>query len=79
MQTVVTAVVANRERVDGLDGLVQDPRNLRAEETYLHATAKASYEQRGAVRQRLLELLHHQLHRRTYRKRTEFVVEMVRQ
>jgi hypothetical protein len=79
LQTVVTAVVANRERVDGLDVLVQDPCNLRTEETYLHATAKASYEQMGAVRQRLLELLHHQLHRRTYRKRTEIVIEMVRQ
>jgi hypothetical protein len=31
------------------------------------------------VQQRLLELLHYQLHRRTYRKRTELVIEMVRQ
>jgi hypothetical protein len=79
LQTVVTAVVANRERVDGLEVMGQDPLDLRAEEAYLHATAKASYEQMDAVQPRLLELLYHQLHRRTYRKRTEIVVEIVRQ
>jgi hypothetical protein len=40
LQTVVTAVVANRERIDGLDVVIQDPLNLHAEEAYLHATAK---------------------------------------
>jgi hypothetical protein len=79
LQTVVTAVVANREMFDGLDVVVQDPLDLPAEEAYLQTTAKASYEQMAEVRQRLLELLHHQLHRRTYRKRTEIVVEIVRQ
>jgi hypothetical protein len=79
LQTVVTAVVANREGFDGLDVVVQDPLALSAEEAYLQSTAKASYEQMAAVRQRLLELLHYQLHRRTYRKRTELVIEMVRQ
>jgi hypothetical protein len=64
LQTVVSAVVANRTRVDGLDVLVQAPLDLHAEEAYVHATAKTSYEQMGAVQQRLLELLHHQLHRR---------------
>jgi hypothetical protein len=78
-QTVVTAVVANREMFDGLDVSVQDPLDLHAEEAYLQTTAKASYAQMDEVRQRLLELLHHQLHRRTYRKRTEIVVELVRQ
>jgi len=79
LQTVVTAVVANREVFDGLDVVVQDPLALAAEEAYLQATAKASYEQMAMVRQRLLELLHHQLHRRSYRKRTEIVIDMVRQ
>ena len=78
-QTVVTAVVANREGIDGLDVIVQDPLDLHAEEAYLHTTAKASYEQMDEGRQRLLELLHHQLHRRTSRKRTELVIEIVRQ
>ena len=79
LQTVVTAVVANRAGLDGLDVLVQDPLDLHAEEAYLQATAKVSYEQMAEVRQRVLELLHHQLHRRTYRKRTELVVEVVQQ
>ena len=79
LQTVVPAVVAPRERVDGLDVLVQEPLDLHAEEADWHATAKTSYEQMAAVQQRLLELLHQQLHRRPYRKRTEIVVEMVRQ
>jgi hypothetical protein len=79
LQTVGTAVVANREGFDGLDVVVQDPLALSAEEAYLQSTATASDEQRAAVRQRLLELLHSQRHRRTYRKRTELVIEMVRQ
>jgi hypothetical protein len=79
LQTVVTAVVANRKGFDGLDVVVQDPLALAAEEAYLQTTAKASYEQMATVQQRLLELLHYQLHRRTYRKRTELVIEMVRQ
>jgi hypothetical protein len=79
LQTVVTAVVANHEVFDGLDVVVQDPLALSAEEAYLQITAKASYEQMAAVRQRLLELLHYQLHRRSYRKRTEIVIDIVRQ
>ena len=78
-QTVVTAVVANREICDGLDVVVQDPLDLHAEEAYLQTTAQASYTQMDEVRQRLLELLPHQLHRQSYRKRTELVVELVRQ
>jgi hypothetical protein len=79
LQTVVTAVVSNREVFDGLDVVVQDPLALAAEEAYLQSTAQASYEQMTAVRQRLLELLHHHLHRRSYRKRTEMVLDLVRQ
>jgi hypothetical protein len=79
LQTVVTAVVANREGFDGLEVIVQDPGNLHAEEAYLQATAQASYAQMDAVRHRVLELLHHRLHRLRYRKRTEIVVEVVRQ
>jgi hypothetical protein len=79
LQTVVTAVVANREVFDGLDVIVQDPLDLHAEEAYLEATAKTSYAQMQAGRQRMLELLHYQLHRLLYRKRTEIVIEIVRQ
>jgi hypothetical protein len=79
LQTVVPAVVANRAGLDGLDVMVQDPLDLHAEEAYWHATAKVSDTQMAEVRQRVVELLHHQLHRRTYRKRTELVVEVVQQ
>ena len=34
-QTVVTAVVSNREWVDGLEVVVQDPKDLKAEAAYL--------------------------------------------
>jgi len=79
LQTVVTAVVANREVFDGLDVVVQNPLDLHAEEAYLQETAKERYAQMDAGRQRLLELLHYHLHRRLYRKRTALVVELVRQ
>src|SRR5262249_17069684 len=79
LQTLVTAVVANREVFDGLDVVVQNPLDLSAEEAYLQETTQASYEQMDAVRQRVLELLHYKLHQRLYRKRTAIVVEIVRQ
>jgi len=79
LQTVITAVVTNRHMFDGLDVVVQNPLDLRTEEAYLQEPAKGSYEQMDAGRQRLLELLHHHLHRRLYRKRTELVVDLVRQ
>jgi hypothetical protein len=78
-QTVVTAVVSNREWIDGLEIVVQDPKDLKAEAAYLKATAKTSYEQMAEVYPRLLELLHYHKHRLEYRKRTEMAVEIVRQ
>ena len=78
-QTVVTAVVANRTLVDGLEVRVQEPSVREAEETYLQMTARESYEQMEHVRLRLLELLHHLQHRWAYKKRTEMVVEIVAQ
>jgi hypothetical protein len=78
-QTVVTAVVANRALVDGLEVRVQEPSVREAEEAYLQVTARESYEQMEHVRTRLLELLHHLQHRRGYQKRTEMVVEIVEQ
>ncbi|HEY7490350.1 MAG TPA: hypothetical protein VIH59_04500 [Candidatus Tectomicrobia bacterium] len=55
-QAVVTAVVANREVLDGLDVSGHAPWNLHAAEASLHATAQASYAQMDAVRHRVLEL-----------------------
>jgi hypothetical protein len=77
-QTVVTAVVSNRDWVDGLEMVVQDPKDLKAEAAYLKATAKESYEQMAELQRRLLELLHYHIHQLKYRKRTEMAVEMVR-
>lgn len=78
-QTVVTAVIANPQHIDGIAVEVQLPDFSEAERGYLQMTAQPSYEQMEAVMQRLLELLHHQKNRLAYRKRTEMVVEIVRQ
>jgi hypothetical protein len=42
-------------------------------------TTQESYEEMAQVRERLVELLHYQKNRLAYRKRTEMVVELVRQ
>jgi hypothetical protein len=78
-QTVVTAVVANRQLIDGIEVQIQEPSVCQEEETYLKATVQANYAQMEQARERLLELLHHLEHRLAYKKRTEIVVEMVAQ
>jgi hypothetical protein len=78
-QTVVTAVIANRQLIDGSEVRIQEPNLCQEEETYLKATGQASYAQMEQARERLLELLHHMEHRLAYKKRTEIVVEMVAQ
>ena len=78
-QTVVTAVVANRALVDGLEVRVPEPSVRAAEEAYLQATARESYGQMEHVRARLLEVLHHLQHRFASKKRTAIVVEIVEQ
>ena len=77
-QTLVTAVVANAERIDGVALEVQFP-NYQAEELgYLNMTAQ-EYTDLEQARARFLELLHYQKNRLSYRKRTEIAVEIVRQ
>ena len=78
-QTVVTAVIANRQLIDGIDWQIQEPSFGKEEEEYLQATVQATYEQRERARTRVLELLHYHHHRLAYKKRTEIVVEMVAQ
>ena len=46
---------------------------------YLQETVRESYEQMEAARGRVLELLHHLLHRLGYQKRTEMALEIVQQ
>jgi hypothetical protein len=78
-QTLVTAVVANAERVDGVAIEVQFP-NYQAEELgYLKMTARDDYPDLESARQRFIDLLHYQKNRTSYRKRTEIAVEIVRQ
>ena len=76
-QTTVTAVIANRQLIDGIEVQIQEPNGCKEEEAYLKATVQASYEQMEQARTRLLELLHHLEHKLAYKKRTEIVVEMV--
>lgn len=78
-QTVVTAVIANREVIDGIEVRVQQPKVHDAEEAYLKATVKEGYTQTAEARTRLLELFHYLKHRLAYKKRTELVVEIVEQ
>jgi hypothetical protein len=78
-QTTVTAVIANRQLIDGIGVQIQEPDLSKEEETYLKATVQASYDQMEQARTRLLELLHHLEHKLAYKKRTEIVIEMVAQ
>ena len=76
-QTVLTAVISNRDIIDGIDVVIQEPTFIKKEKVYLNATKQADYEQMEKVRQRLLELLHYNKHCRSYKKCTEIAVEIV--
>ncbi|MEO0685269.1 MAG: hypothetical protein AAFY76_09550 [Cyanobacteria bacterium J06649_11] len=78
-QTVVTASISNGKRVDGIAVEVQNPKYEKEELAYLEMTAKENYEQMEQIKERLLELLHHQKNKLAYRKRTEIAVDIVRQ
>jgi hypothetical protein len=78
-QTVLTAVVANRTLLDGVEVVVQGPDRCEEEMGYLQETVRQSYTQMEEARGRLLELLHHLLHRVSYKKRTELAVDIVQQ
>ena len=78
-QTVLTAAIANRERLDGVAVEVQYPNYQKEELAYLEMSAKQSYEQMNQVYERLSELLHYHKNRLAYLKRTEMAVEIVRQ
>jgi hypothetical protein len=78
-QTVVTAVIANRARLDGIEVLVQQPNQQDEELAYLQETMRESYTQMEEARGRVLELLHHLVHRLGYKKRTELALDIVQQ
>ncbi|MEK6571221.1 MAG: hypothetical protein AABZ61_07620 [Bacteroidota bacterium] len=78
LQTVVTAVISNRQRIDGLEVVVQEPSRRQEELNYLNHTAREAYEEMEEAQTRILELLYHFLHNKQYRKRTEIAVDLVR-
>lgn len=78
-QTVVTAVIANRARLDGIEVLVQQPSRQDEELAYLQETGRASYTQLEEARERVLELLHYRVHGLGYKKRTELALDIVQQ
>ena len=78
-QTVVTAVAANADYLDGIAVEIQFP-NYQAEElAYLQMTAQEDYPDLESARQRVVELLHYHKNRVAYRKRNDIAVEIVRQ
>ena len=78
-QTVVTAVVANRACLDGVEVVVQQPNVTEEAWAYLRETVQESYEQMEHVQGRLLELLHHLAPRLAYKKRTEIALAIAQQ
>lgn len=78
IQTIMTAVVSNEKRIDGIDIEIQEPGYLKEEKIYLEATVKNTYDQVEEARNRIGELFHYHLHVKSYKKRTEIVVEQVK-
>ena len=77
-QTIITAVLSNSQRVDCIDVEIQKPGFIKEEKAYLETTVKNEYEQLEQARERILELLNHHLHVKSYKKRTEIFVEQVK-
>ena len=77
-QTLVTAAVANADRIDGVAVKVQFPNYQSEELAYLNQTATPEAMDLEAARQRFIDLLHYHKNRLAYRKRTEIAVEIVR-
>jgi hypothetical protein len=78
-QTVGTAVLANRARLDGIAVLVQQPNRPEEALAYLHETGPASYPPMEEARGRVVELLHPRVHCLGYKKRTELALDIVQQ
>ncbi len=78
-QTILTAVVANRERQDGIAVAVQAAKWEAEELEYLKMTHQDEYDSIAAVMERLSELVAYQRNRDAYQTRTELLMAMVRQ
>ncbi len=62
-QTIVTAAIANKEMIDGLEVVVQNPDYQKEELVYLKMTSQQNYESREQVLERLEELLYYKKNR----------------
>ena len=78
-QTILTAVISNREVIDGIEVAVQLPGFEKQEKLYLNSTGKENYEEPEEVHTRILELLHYRKNRLEYRKHSKMFVEIVEQ
>jgi len=78
-QILMTAVIANRDIIDGIEVKVQTPNYEKEEKEYLKMTSQESYQEMEKVKERLIELVTYQKNRLAYRKKTEMAVEMVEQ
>jgi hypothetical protein len=76
-QTGVTAVVATRGRLDGIEVVGQPPDRHDAAMAYLQATEHARSPQLETARGRLWELLHERMPRRAYQQRPASAREVV--
>jgi hypothetical protein len=76
-QTVVTAVVATRGRLEGIEVVVPQPDQHAAELASWQETEQARYTQLETARGRLLELVHERWPRLEDKKRTASARELV--
>lgn len=78
-QTILTAVVAQRSRQDGIGVAVQGAKWEAEEREYLKMTSQQKYESIAAVMERFSELVAYQRNREAYQTRTELLIAMVAQ
>jgi hypothetical protein len=78
-QTVVTGVVSNREWIEGLEVVVQDPKDLKAEAASAKRQPKRAMNRWGRHGSAWWNCCYSRIHQLQYRKRTEIAVEIVRQ
>src|SRR5919108_6492322 len=78
-QAVVTAVVSNREWIDGLEIVVQDPKDLKAEAALAKRQPKRAMNRGWRQGSAWWNCCYPRPHQLQYRKRMEIAVEIVRQ
>ena len=66
-QTVLTATVANTQRLDGIEVKIQHPLAYAQEKAYLKQTSGKNYDTLEAAQARMLEWLHYALHCKNHR------------